>query len=115
VTSEHPNLSIEVTSTPEAHTIVLIGEVDLTGTPTVEAALEEACAGEPGVTVLDLRKLTFIDSSGLRALVKGHQLHSAHGRELRIIPGPAGIQRLFELTGMTDLLPFSDPEPAIDG
>ncbi|HEY2334181.1 MAG TPA: STAS domain-containing protein [Solirubrobacterales bacterium] len=115
MTSEHPYLSIEVTNAPEARTIALIGEADLTGTPEIEAALKEACAGEPGLTVLDLRKLAFIDSSGLHALLKGHQLHRARGQELRIIPGPASIQRLFELTGMSDVLPFCDAEFAFDG
>jgi anti-anti-sigma factor len=110
--SEHPYLSIEMRRAPDARTIALIGEADLLDAPKIEAALEEACAGEPGLTVLDLRELTFIDSSGLQALIKGHQLHCAHGHELRVISGPQSIRRLFELTGINDLLPFYDAEPA---
>jgi anti-sigma B factor antagonist len=106
--SEHPYLSIEVRNAPDARTIALIGEADLVDVPKIEAAFEEACAGGPGLTVLDLRELTFIDSSGLHALIKGHQLHCAHGHELRVISGPESIRRLFELTGMNDLLPLHD-------
>jgi len=103
--SEHSSLlSIEVMSGPDAHTIVLIGEADLLGAPKIEAALKDACAHDPGLIVIDLRNLTFIDSSGLHALVTGHGLCHARGHAMRIIPGPANVQRLFELTGMNDIL-----------
>lgn len=108
MTSEHPDLTIEVTRAPEAQTIVLTGEADLLGAPNIEAALKDASAGEPELIVIDLRKLTFIDSSGLQALITGHELCRARGHELRIVPGPENVQRLFELTGMNEALPFTD-------
>jgi anti-sigma B factor antagonist len=108
VNSQHPYLTIEVTSTPRAQTIVLTGEADLLGAPKIEAALKDACADESGLVVVDLRNLTFIDSSGLHVLITGHEQCIARGHELRVIPGPANIQRLFELAGMNDVLPFVD-------
>jgi len=110
VTSEHPYLTIQVTSGPEAYTIVLSGEADLLGTPKIEEALKTACAGNSELVVIDLRNLTFIDSSGLYALVTGHELCRARGQELQIVPGPANVQRLFQLTGMNEVLPFCDAE-----
>lgn len=106
VTNEHPYLTIEVTSASEAQTIVLTGEADLLGAPNIETALTDAAADTPELIVVDLRNLTFIDSSSLQALLTGHQLCRAHGHEMRIIPGPKNVQRLFELTGMDDTLPF---------
>jgi anti-sigma B factor antagonist len=111
VTSEHPYLTIEVMSAPDAHTIVLTGEADLQGVPEVEAALKDALDGEPRLIVIDLSNLTFIDSSGLHTLVTAHELCRARGHELRIIPGPANVQRLFELTGMNDVLPLYQANP----
>lgn len=108
MTSAHPYLTIEVTSTPKARTIVLAGEADLLGTPKIEAALKDACAGEPGLVVIDLRNLTFIDSSGLHVLVTGHEQCVEQGHKLRVIPGPANVQRLFEITGMDEILPFAN-------
>lgn len=108
MTSGHHYLTIDLTSTAKAQTIVLIGEADLLGAPKIEAALKDASAGEPGLIVIDLRSLTFIDSSGLQALLTGHELCRARGHELRIIPGPENVQRLFELTGMDEALPFTD-------
>lgn len=110
MTSEHPYLTIDMTRAPKAQTIVLTGEADLVGVPKIEAALKDACAGEPELIVVDLRSLTFIDSSGLHALLTGHELCRARGHELRIIPGPEKVQRLFELTGMDDALPFVDAD-----
>jgi anti-anti-sigma factor len=114
MTNQHPYLNIEVTKLPDVRRIALIGEADLAGTPDLEAALNEACTSGSELTVLDLRELTFIDSSGLHALIKGSQMHRARGCELKIIPGPASLQRLFELTGMNDALSFCDAEPAFD-
>jgi anti-sigma B factor antagonist len=108
VTSDHPYLTIEVTRSSEARTIALTGEADLLGAPNIEAALKDASAGEPELIVIDLRNLTFIDSSGLQALITGHELCRARGHELRMIPGPENVQRLFELTGMNEALPFTD-------
>ena len=51
---------------------------------------------------------------GLHALVAGHQLCRTRGHELKVIPGPANVQRLFELTGMNDILPFGDLEPVLE-
>jgi anti-sigma B factor antagonist len=108
VTSRHPYLTIDVTSAAKAQTIVLTGEADLVCVPKLEAALKDASAGEPGLIVIDLKSLTFIDSSGLQALLTGHELCRAGGHELRIIPGPENVQRLFELTGMNEALLFAD-------
>jgi anti-anti-sigma factor len=108
VTGEHPYLTIDVTSAAKAQTIVLTGEADLLGAPKIEATLKDASADGSGLIVIDLRNLTFIDSSGLQALLTGHELCRARGHELRIVPGPENVQRLFELTGMNEALPFTD-------
>jgi len=67
-TSKHPYLTIKATSAPDAHTITLSGEVDLLGAPNIAAALEDISASESRLVIIDLRDLTFIDSSGLHAL-----------------------------------------------
>jgi anti-anti-sigma factor len=114
VNSQHPCLTIEVANAPEAHAIVLIGEADLLGAPDIEVALADAATCEAQRIVIDLRNLTFIDSSGLRALMEGHEQCLARGHEMRIIPGPAHVQRLFELSGMNEVLPFCDAQLATD-
>jgi anti-sigma B factor antagonist len=108
VASENLYLTVEVASAPDVQTIALAGEADLLGAPQIEAALEGAAAGAAKLIVVDLKGLTFIDSSGLQALATGHEHCRSRGYELRIVRGPANVQRLFDLTGMSEILPFVD-------
>ena len=52
--------------------------------------------------VLDLRALTFIDSSGLDLLLSEHRLAQAAGHRFRLISGSGAALRLLELTGTGD-------------
>jgi len=90
--------------------ITLEGELDIATAPEVEAALRDA-AGEPaaGPCVLDLRALTFMDSSGLRTILSANGAARRGGRQLRIVAGPPAVQRVFEICGVTDGLRFVEP------
>ena len=55
---------------------------------------------------LDLRGLTFIDSSGLAAIVYTSRLCERQGCQLSFIRGPQAVQDVFELTGLSELLRF---------
>lgn len=51
-----------------------------------------------------------MDSTGLRAILLAEDLCERHDCELVVIPGPAQVQRLFEVTGLSGRLPFqTDP------
>jgi anti-anti-sigma factor len=71
--------------------------------------LEVPLYGTRGIT-LDLRRLTFMDSTGLYMVLFAHELSERHGWDFSLIPGPAKIQRVFELTALLDLLPFQTEE-----
>jgi anti-sigma B factor antagonist len=81
------------------------GELDLATAPAFEAAAEEARAGVHEQLIVDLSGLTFIDSSGMRAILR---LHARIGTEMRLtlLPGPWAVQRVFELAGVASVLPF---------
>jgi anti-anti-sigma factor len=88
------------------HTFVLSGELDMVGSEELQSAVRERCGeGTKGVA-LDLRELTFIDSTGLRAVVSVHDLCRERGCEVDLIPGAPAVQRVFELTGLAEVLPF---------
>jgi anti-sigma B factor antagonist len=95
--------------------VTLRGELDLPATSALEPELERL-AGEPGVDVvaLDLRALEFLDSSGLRAVVLASRQLSEHERRLVLVRGSPTVQRVFEITRMTERLEFVDaPERAM--
>lgn len=91
---------------------VLAGELDITSASeleeTVRARLSE---GRAGPIAIDLGTLTFIDSTGLRAIVAVAAACKDGGWDLSIIPGSRAVQRLFELTGLIDVLPFRTADP----
>ena len=75
------------------------------------AALEpelERLADEPGVDVvaLDLRPLDFLDSSGLRVVVLANERLDENERRLVLVRGSSTVQRVFEITRMTERLDF---------
>jgi anti-sigma B factor antagonist len=52
---------------------------------------------------VDLGGVTFIDSSGLGALVRLQRRATEDGRELRLANVPRAVARVLDLTGLTDL------------
>jgi anti-anti-sigma factor len=98
-------LSIRDTAGAERHTLALTGELDLGSANKLEEAVREVCASGAEL-VIDLRKVTFMDSTGLRVLIVAGTLCEENGHELRIIPGE-DIQRILEMTGLDRVLPFT--------
>ena len=85
----------------------LSGELDLATVAAAEAAVARARRETPGPLRLDLSDLTFLDSSGLRLVLRIDAACRADGCDLQIEPGPRGVQRVFELAGVLDMLPFT--------
>jgi anti-sigma B factor antagonist len=109
-----PGFEVQESVRDGRHTLILSGELDLA----VAAGLEATILGLSGEGVsaveLDLSRLTFMDSSGLRAVLRAHELCAEHGCDFLVIPGSGQVQRLLELTGTTDVLPLADAHPRID-
>jgi anti-anti-sigma factor len=94
------------TSTQDAVAVVATrGELDIAGTVALEEAIGHL-ADDPVVlgVVVDLSQLTFMDSSGLRALVLAGRSVEASGRRFALVPGGEPVQRVFEITRMTERL-----------
>ena len=89
--------------------VVPAGELDVDTVRQLEARLREL--REVGFVriVLDLRKLAFLGSAGLRLLVQEHELARRDGHELALVAGPPAVQRAAELCGLLDHLPFVEP------
>jgi anti-sigma B factor antagonist len=98
--------------------IALSGELDLSGAPALDQEIE-TLAVRPDVlrVILDLRGLEFLDSSGLRVVALAERRLTGQGRSLVLVRGSETIQRVFEITRMTERLEFVDapPEPQRNG
>jgi anti-sigma B factor antagonist len=88
--------------------MALTGELDLATADAVQAELERIEARDATSIVLDLKGLTFMDSTGVRLLVSAHARSRADTGRLSLLRGPAAVQRVMELSGVDVLLPFAD-------
>jgi anti-anti-sigma factor len=88
------------------HTLLLSGELDLVSSSELEAMILLLCNEATSGLALDLKGLTFMDSTGLRTVLLAKELCDRHGCELTLVPGPDAVQRVFELTNLLDVLPF---------
>ena len=83
------------------------GELDLATVADAEEVVARARRESPGSLRLDLSELTFLDSSGLRLVIQIDAACRADGWALEILPGPRGVQRVFDLAGVLEMLPFA--------
>jgi anti-anti-sigma factor len=91
-----------------------VGELDLATKDLLDQELDEAGAWSKRV-VLDLRRLQFVDSSGLHALLRIDRRLEETGGSLTIIRGPRPVERLFNMTGLDTRLHIIDPDELISG
>jgi anti-sigma B factor antagonist len=90
------------------------GEIDLATVDVVRGAVEgEWHSGDD--IVLDLREVGFMDTSGLRYVLELVEKASKDGFDVRLVKGPAAVQRVFEVSGLEPRLPFVDSSEAPDG
>ena len=85
------------------------GDLDLDTAHRVESALGGLREEGSGDLVLDLRGVTFMDSTGLRLVIRWHRAAQDEGFRFAIVPGPEIVQRVFRLTGMDGHLPIVEP------
>ncbi len=88
--------------------VALVGELDLSSVAKVQEELRRIEASAPPTLVVDLSKLTFLDSTGLRCIVTADERARAEGRRIVIVRGPDAVQRVFAITRLDDRLEMVD-------
>jgi anti-anti-sigma factor len=87
--------------------LALAGELDLYRAPEIEEALAQAIESpdeEPRCLTVDLRSVTFLDSTALAVLLETTRRQCARGGELIVLVGPQTPTTAFEVTGFDRLL-----------
>jgi anti-anti-sigma factor len=88
--------------------IALVGELDLSTVAKVQEELRRIEADPPETVVVDLSKLTFLDSTGLRCIVTADERAREEGRRVVIVRGPDPVQRVFAITRLEERLEMVD-------
>ena len=100
LSSERTTLSVRLEDANGLPVLVLEGELDLATAPQFAAAMEPFSRG--ATVVVDLCELDFMDSSGVRELMRGE---AVLGEGLRVVCGSGGpVRRLFELASVDSVL-----------
>lgn len=96
----------------EASTLLKVsGELDLSTVPVLNESIE-GLRRELRALTLDLSELSFMDSTGLRALIELDRRASREGWKLLLIrPQQETAAAVLTATGADSALPFEDPPP----
>jgi anti-sigma B factor antagonist len=100
------SLDCEVVPERDAVRVRPVGSLDVATVSVLERQLEELREVGFRRLIVDLGGLSFMDSSGLRLALKWHAAAQHDGFEIGFVPGRPAVQRVFELTGMAERLPF---------
>ncbi|MDQ6778614.1 MAG: STAS domain-containing protein [Actinomycetota bacterium] len=100
-------LQIAVRVQGTTSTLEFAGEWDLGERDAARAEVERALERVPECVVLDLSRLSFIDSSGIHVVVTAVKRCAELGVHIVIIPGPPQVHRVFEICQLTTMLPFA--------
>jgi anti-sigma B factor antagonist len=100
--------NIEVVDRDDGMLVRVEGELDVATAPVLQEALIQVEASDAPVIAIDLTGVSFIDSTGLRALLEAHvrDTERADGERLQITGGSEQAHKLFKLAGVLDKLPF---------
>ena len=111
MTKRFSGLEIDEQASEGRHALALGGELDIASVSTLHGAVSRMLGrASPGdAIVLDLGGLVFIDSTGLAEIILTSQLCERDEHDFALVPGPRAVQRMFELTGLIDVLPFLEP------
>jgi anti-anti-sigma factor len=93
--------------------VQLMGELDLSSFGKLEDELRRIEADPPQLLLLDLSKLRFLDSSGLRTIVTADERAREQGRRMVVVRGPEAVQRVFSITRLEDRLEIVDDASAV--
>ena len=97
-------LQISIDWTDATVVLGLAGELDLAVGDELDFAARHLAASSARHVVIDLGRLQFMDSCGLRAVLRARDTVTAEGRTLTVTNPPAAVKRVFDITGTAGIL-----------
>src|SRR3954469_20688283 len=93
---------------PEAVCLVMDGEIDLAGKNVFDDAIATLVDDANSPAVVDLTRVTFFNSTGIRVLITAQEAAADRDVQLVIEPSPA-VRHVLEITGLTQTFELRDP------
>ena len=104
---EAPGLEMQLEEQGDRVLVRAWGEIDFGSASTFEVELRRAIKANAHGVMLDLRGVTFIDSTGLQVLASAATMAQARRRELTLLDASPQVQHVIEMSGLQDLLPLA--------
>lgn len=92
--------------------VELTGELDISSASGVESRLIEVEQRQPARLILDLRRVDFIDSTGLSMIINADGRARRAGRQFTIVSGEGVPRRILRTVGLDDRLDVLSEPPA---
>ncbi len=97
-------LRVEIEESPQAWSVVVRGEVDISSAAQLEAVLDEVIDKGARLVVLELEHVDFLDSSGLRVILSAADELRDRDGSLVIGGASTAVLSVLEITGVIDRL-----------
>ena len=110
-TAQHPSqpaFAIDVVPDRSEVAVVPTGELDLTSAEDLGQEVQRLWDVGFDHVLVDLRRLSFMDSTGLHLLLRLRDAAGHDGKRLTLVPGPSHVQRVFELTSTRSRFAWRD-------
>ena len=95
-------MTIEKAITGTTAALKIIGRLDTTTAPELEATID-ACTADVQELVLDCSALEYVSSAGLRVILKAQKLMNTKGN-MKLTHVNETIMEVFDITGFADIL-----------
>ncbi len=89
-------------------TVRLHGEIDVLNVDQVRVGLMEALETRPSTIVVDLAELSFIDSTGLVAIIHGFQRARDQGVGFELAHPSRGVRQILVLSGVLEVVALTE-------
>jgi anti-sigma B factor antagonist len=109
-----PSLRVLTDTTDGITRLGLRGELDMASVGHFDHALADCERDGSKVIVVDLQHLTFMDSSGLRAVLRARARSAENGHDLLVVAGSSRVRTIFEVTGMDSVLDEREAVTTLD-
>jgi anti-sigma B factor antagonist len=94
--------------TADAAVVTVRGEIDVASAPELRTHLHELCTDDARSVTVDLREVTFLDSSALGVLVGALRRCRENETEFRLVITSPRLLKIFEITGLTSVFEISE-------
>ncbi|CAN5640397.1 anti-sigma factor antagonist [soil metagenome] len=110
-------MELDISTTEEGRTLTLAGhgELDYATLDTLTTELDKASREDVDDVIVDLRRVTYIDSSGLGVLVGAHRRLKGEGRSLVLRVADPEMIKLLAITGLDQFFAIETPYEAPEG